>query len=218
MPDQLATPDATVRTAPDLTSTRSPAVERVIDTRLPTAFGEFSAIGCRSVEDDQHHLALVRGSLNTSDVLVRVHSECRTGDIFRSQRCDCGEQLTAALTMIAEEGHGVLIYLAQEGRGIGLLNKLAAYNLQDAGADTVDANVHLGLPVDARDYGPAAAILADLGVSSVDLLTNNPAKVASLRSHDITVERKPLMTTPNPRNHAYLRAKAERMGHLLEAD
>jgi 3,4-dihydroxy 2-butanone 4-phosphate synthase/GTP cyclohydrolase II len=152
------------------------------------------------------------------DVLVRVHSECLTGDVFHSLRCDCGEQLESALAMIEREGRGVLLYLAQEGRGIGLLNKLKAYNLQDRGLDTVDANLELGLPADARDYGTGAQILYDLGVRSLRLLTNNPAKRAGLEGYGLTITgREALPVRLHPENVRYLRTKRDRMGHLFEA-
>src|SRR3954469_2135327 len=190
-------------------------VERVVATRLPTGFGEFSAVGYRSLVDGKHHVALVKGDIaGEEDVLVRVHSECLTGDVFHSLRCDCGEQLESALAMIEREGVGVLLYLAQEGRGIGLLNKLKAYNLQDRGLDTVDANLELGLPVDLRDYGIGAQILVDLGLSSIRNLTNNPKKIRGLEGYGLSVTAQaPIEHAPNPHNEAYLRAKRARMGH-----
>jgi 3,4-dihydroxy 2-butanone 4-phosphate synthase/GTP cyclohydrolase II len=192
-------------------------VERVVSTRLPTAFGDFDVIGYSSIVDDKHHVALVKGDVaGASDVLVRVHSECLTGDVFHSLRCDCGEQLESALAMIEREGCGVLLYLAQEGRGIGLLNKLRAYKLQEEGLDTVDANLRLGLPADLRDYGIGAQILADLGLSTIRILTNNPKKIRGLEGYGLAVSAQvPIEHTPNPHNEAYLRAKAERMGHTL---
>ncbi len=192
-------------------------VERVVDTTLPTTFGDFVAIGYRSLVDNKHHVALVKGEVDgTSDVLVRVHSECLTGDVFHSLRCDCGEQLESALSMIEREGRGVLLYLSQEGRGIGLLNKLRAYKLQEQGLDTVDANLRLGLPADLRDYGIGAQILVDLGLSSIRILTNNPKKISGLAGYGLSVtDQLPIEHLPNPHNEAYLRAKRERMGHTL---
>jgi 3,4-dihydroxy 2-butanone 4-phosphate synthase/GTP cyclohydrolase II len=196
-------------------------IERVVQTRLPTMFGEFEAVGYRSLVDGDEHVALVCGGVaGRPDVLVRVHSACLTGDVFHSLRCDCGEQLSTALTLIGQEGRGVLLYLAQEGRGIGLLNKLRAYNLQETGLDTVDANIQLGLPVDLRDYGIGAQILADLGLSSIRILTNNPKKIRGLEGYGLQVSAQiPLRHRPNPHNEAYLRTKGERMGHTggLEA-
>jgi 3,4-dihydroxy 2-butanone 4-phosphate synthase / GTP cyclohydrolase II len=192
-------------------------VERVVATRLPTAFGEFSAIGYRSLLDDKHHVAMVKGEVaGAEDVLVRVHSECLTGDVFHSLRCDCGEQLEHALAMIEREGRGVLLYLSQEGRGIGLLNKLRAYKLQEEGLDTVDANLKLGLPADLRDYGIGAQILVDLGLSSIRILTNNPKKIHGLEGYGLSVsEQLPIQSVPNPHNEDYLRAKRDKMGHVL---
>src|SRR5204863_6079351 len=192
-------------------------VERVVDTKLPTGFGDFVAVGYRSLVDDKHHVALVKGDVaGKEDVLVRVHSECLTGDVFHSLRCDCGEQLESALAMIEREGEGVLLYLSQEGRGIGLLNKLRAYKLQEEGLDTVDANLRLGLPADLRDYGIGAQILVDLGLSSIRILTNNPRKIVGLEGYGLSVsEQVPIEAVPNPHNEAYLRAKKERMGHTL---
>jgi 3,4-dihydroxy 2-butanone 4-phosphate synthase/GTP cyclohydrolase II len=192
-------------------------VERVVATRLPTAFGEFNAVGYRSLLDDKHHVAMVKGDVaGAEDVLVRVHSECLTGDVFHSLRCDCGEQLEAALAMIEREGQGVLLYLSQEGRGIGLLNKLRAYRLQEDGLDTVDANVALGLPADLRDYGIGAQILVDLGLSSIRILTNNPKKIHGLEGYGLSVtEQLPIQSIPNPHNEEYLRAKRDKLGHTL---
>jgi 3,4-dihydroxy 2-butanone 4-phosphate synthase/GTP cyclohydrolase II len=192
-------------------------IERVVSTHLPTAFGEFAAVGYRSLVDDKHHVALVKGEVaGRSDVLVRVHSECLTGDVFHSLRCDCGEQLSSALAMIEREGEGVLLYLSQEGRGIGLLNKLRAYRLQEDGLDTVEANERLGLPADLRDYGIGAQILADLGLSSIRILTNNPKKIKGLEGYGLSVSAQlPIEHAPNAHNEAYLRTKAKRMGHTL---
>jgi 3,4-dihydroxy 2-butanone 4-phosphate synthase / GTP cyclohydrolase II len=194
-------------------------VERVPDTEtsLPTAFGDFTAIGYRSLIDNKHHLALIKDEVDgAEDVLVRVHSECLTGDVFHSLRCDCGEQLDAALAMIEKEGRGVLLYLSQEGRGIGLLNKLRAYKLQEKGLDTVDANLELGLPADLRDYGIGAQILVDLGLSSIRILTNNPKKISGMAGYGLSVtDQIPIEPVPNRHNEAYLRAKRERLGHSL---
>ncbi len=192
-------------------------IERVVATGLPTTFGEFVAVGYRSLVDNKHHVALVKGEVaGAEDVLVRVHSECLTGDVFHSLRCDCGEQLESALSMIQREGCGVLLYLSQEGRGIGLLNKLRAYKLQEEGLDTVDANLKLGLPADLRDYGIGAQILSDLGLSSIRILTNNPKKISGLAGYGLSVtDQIPIQHVPNPHNEAYLRAKRDRLGHTL---
>ncbi|WP_067826516.1 bifunctional 3,4-dihydroxy-2-butanone-4-phosphate synthase/GTP cyclohydrolase II [Nocardia inohanensis] len=192
-------------------------ISRVVETKLPTRFGEFRVVGYSDEHSGAEHLALVYGEPSGADVLTRVHSECLTGDAFGSLRCDCGEQLDAALEAVAAAGRGVIVYLrGQEGRGIGLLNKLRAYELQDDGADTVDANVRLGLPIDARDYGAAARILLDLGVNSVRLLSNNPAKQSGLTAHGVTVtDRVPLLTQPTEHNVHYLRTKRDRMRHEL---
>src|SRR6202022_2103129 len=192
-------------------------IERVVATQLPTAFGEFEAVGYRSLIDDKHHVALVKGEVaGRPEVLVRVHSECLTGDVFHSLRCDCGEQLVSPRSMIEREGEGVLLSLSQGGRGIGLLNKLRAYRLQEDGLDTVEANERLGLPVDLRDYGIGAQILVDLGLSSIRILTNNPKKIRGLEGYGLSVsDQVPIQQLPNPHNEAYLRTKAERMGHTL---
>jgi 3,4-dihydroxy 2-butanone 4-phosphate synthase/GTP cyclohydrolase II len=194
-------------------------VERVTETKLPTEFGEFRAVGYRSRLDGVEHIALVHGDIGDGEqVLVRVHSECLTGDVFGSRRCDCGPQLQAALRRVAAEDRGVVLYMrGHEGRGIGLLHKLRAYALQDDGADTVDANLNLGLPADARDYGTGAQILADIGVRTMRLLTNNPAKRAGLEGYGLSiVERVPLEIEPNDDNVHYLRTKRDRMGHTLD--
>jgi 3,4-dihydroxy 2-butanone 4-phosphate synthase/GTP cyclohydrolase II len=192
-------------------------IERVVSTKLPTGFGDFEAVGYRELHSGKHHVALVKGEVDgESDVLVRVHSECLTGDVFHSLRCDCGEQLESALAMIETQGRGVLLYLSQEGRGIGLLNKLKAYKLQEGGMDTVEANLQLGLPADLRDYGIGAQILVDLGLSSIRILTNNPKKIRGLEGYGLSVsEQVPIEHVPNAHNEAYLRAKRERMGHTL---
>src|ERR671919_2255347 len=189
-------------------------VERVVETDLPTTFGDFRVIGYRSLVDAKHHLALVKGDVDgVEDVLVRMHSECLTGDTFHSLRCDCGEQLESSLAQIEREGRGALVYLAQEGRGIGLLNKLRAYELQDTGLDTVDANLELGLPVDLRKYGIGAQILVDLGLTSIRLLTNNPKKVIGLEGYGLSVsEQVPIVPPPNAHNERYLRAKRDKLG------
>ncbi|MCM3513655.1 MULTISPECIES: bifunctional 3,4-dihydroxy-2-butanone-4-phosphate synthase/GTP cyclohydrolase II [Nocardioides] len=193
-------------------------VERVTETRLPTRAGDFTAVGYRITVDGSEHIALVHGDLSGEEpVLTRVHSECLTGDVFGSHRCDCGPQLDEALERVVAEGRGVVIYLrGHEGRGIGLLAKLQAYALQDGGRDTVDANLDLGLPADARHYGTATQVLRDLGVASVRLMTNNPDKVSNLEDFGITVaERVPLTPHPNDHNLAYLLTKRDRMGHVL---
>jgi len=192
-------------------------VERVVEARLPTEFGEFDVIGFRSLVDEKHHIAMVKGEVaGQEDVLVRVHSECLTGDVFHSLRCDCGQQLETALELIEQEGCGVLLYLAQEGRGIGLLNKLRAYRLQEEGLDTVDANLELGLPADLRDYGIGAQILVDLGLSSIRILTNNPKKIVGLEGYGLRVtDQLPIQHPATEHNRDYLRAKRDRLGHLL---
>ncbi|CAM3475297.1 bifunctional 3,4-dihydroxy-2-butanone-4-phosphate synthase/GTP cyclohydrolase II [Kibdelosporangium persicum] len=193
-------------------------VVRVAEARIPTAHGTFRAVGYDSLLDGIEHIALVYGEIGDgTEVLVRVHSECLTGDVFGSLRCDCGPQLDAALEAVASEGRGIVLYMrGHEGRGIGLMHKLQAYQLQDNGADTVDANLALGVPADARDYGTGAQILSDLGVKTMRLLTNNPAKRVGLEGYGLTVvDRVPLSVWPNPENLRYLRTKRDRMGHEL---
>ncbi|HLM65315.1 MAG TPA: bifunctional 3,4-dihydroxy-2-butanone-4-phosphate synthase/GTP cyclohydrolase II [Acidimicrobiales bacterium] len=194
-------------------------VRRITEARLPTQWGEFTCYAYESVLDGTEHLAFVKGAVQgEDDVLVRVHSECLTGDVFGSLRCDCGPQLAESMRLVAEDGLGAVVYLrGHEGRGIGLGHKLRAYQLQDQGHDTVDANIALGLPVDSREYGIGSQILVDLGITTMRLITNNPAKYGGLEGFGLTItERVPLLTAPNPENIAYLRTKRERMGHLLE--
>jgi 3,4-dihydroxy 2-butanone 4-phosphate synthase/GTP cyclohydrolase II len=196
-------------------------VERVASARVPLRAGEFTAVGYSSSYDDREHVAFVYGEIGDGeDVLVRVHSECLTGDVFGSLRCDCGQQLDAALTAVAREGRGIVLYIrGHEGRGIGLLHKLQAYQLQDAGADTIDANLALGLPADARDYGTGAQILVDLGVHTMRLLSNNPAKRAGLEGYGLRITGQvPLPSHANPHNLRYLQTKRDRMGHDLSLD
>jgi 3,4-dihydroxy 2-butanone 4-phosphate synthase/GTP cyclohydrolase II len=192
-------------------------VERVVEIKLPTDFGTFTAIGYTNMVDDKEHVALVKGKIDPEvPTLVRVHSECLTGDVFHSHRCDCGPQLAAALRQIDEAGSGVLVYLRQEGRGIGLINKLKAYKLQEQGFDTVEANIQLGFPPDLRDYGIGAQILRDIGVRQMRLLTNNPKKIVALDGYGLhVVERVPLQVEYNKDNTGYMRTKVEKMGHLL---
>ena len=190
-------------------------VERVVSVQLPTEFGFFSAIAFRETLTGREHLALVMGEVG-DNVLVRVHSECLTGDVFHSLRCDCGEQLEAALAAIAAEGRGVLLYMAQEGRGIGLLNKLRAYELQERGLDTVDANLALGFAADEREWGIGNQILADLGITTMRLLTNNPKKVSGVEAYGLKVtEQVPIEMPPHPENVRYLAAKRDKLGHKL---
>ena len=193
-------------------------VERVAEARLPTGSGEFTAVAYRSTVDPAEHVALVLGDVDTEEpVLVRVHSECLTGDVFGSLRCDCGRQMEMALEAIGREGRGVFLYMRQEGRGIGLHNKIRAYALQDDGADTVEANAKLAFPPDLRHYGVGAQILSDLGVRNMRLLTNNPRKVVGLESFGLRlVERVPIVAPATPQNRRYLKTKREKLGHLLE--
>ena len=193
-------------------------IEREIAVRLPTAYGEFNAVLFKEILTGKQHVALVRGDVDgEQDVLVRVHSECLTGDVFHSRRCDCGEQLDAALGLIAAERCGVLVYMAQEGRGIGLLNKLKAYELQEAGLDTVDANLALGFRADEREWGIGNQILAELGLSTIRLLTNNPKKVSGLRAYGLeVVEQVPIEVPPNEENRRYLATKRDKLGHALQ--
>jgi len=193
-------------------------VEHETTVRMPTAYGEFTAVAFRETLTGKHHVALVKGEVDGQpNVLVRVHSECLTGDVFHSLRCDCGEQLELALRRIEEEGRGVLLYMAQEGRGIGLLNKLKAYELQEQGRDTVEANVELGFPPDARDYGIGSQILAELGLTTIRILTNNPRKLAGIEGFGLeVVEQVPIETAPKPENARYLQTKRDKLGHSLK--
>ncbi|HNY01730.1 MAG TPA: GTP cyclohydrolase II, partial [Bacteroidales bacterium] len=193
-------------------------IERAVAVDMPTKYGEFKAYSYVSKITHENHLALVKGTVNDGDpVLVRVHSECLTGDVFGSMRCDCGEQLDLAMRQIAREGRGVLLYMRQEGRGIGLNNKMRAYSLQDQGMDTVEANNALGFEADLRDYGTGAEILVDLGIKKLRLLTNNPKKISGIEGFGLElVERVPIQTRSNDRNIRYMKTKKEKMGHILD--
>ncbi len=197
---------------------REKLVRRVEDAKLPTSYGYFTAVAYESMLDGQGHIALVKGQWEEDEpVLVRVHSECLTGDVFGSQRCDCGDQLAMAMNMIENEGKGILLYMRQEGRGIGLVNKIRAYKLQDNGRDTVQANLDLGFPEDLRDYGIGAQILVDLGVKKMRLMTNNPKKIKGLEGYGLeVVERVPIEMDVNPENTRYMHTKKEKMGHILQ--
>lgn len=193
-------------------------IKRVTKANMPTKYGDFEIVGYENTLNGEHHVALVKGDVSNGEpVLIRVHSECLTGDAFGSLRCDCGEQFAAAMNKIEEEGRGILLYMRQEGRGIGLINKLKAYELQDQGMDTVEANLALGFPADMRDYGIGAQILVDLGVQKVKLMTNNPKKIAGLKGYGIEiVDRVEIQMNHNERNEYYLRTKKQKLGHMLK--
>jgi 3,4-dihydroxy 2-butanone 4-phosphate synthase/GTP cyclohydrolase II len=197
--------------------TREKLVEQVEVVKMPTDYGDFDLHLYRSKIDGQHHLALVRGDISgKKDVLVRVHSECLTGDVFGSRRCDCGPQLHQAMRQVADAGRGVILYMRQEGRGIGLAPKIQAYKLQEQGLDTVEANLKLGYGMDLREYGLGAQILVDLGLKTIRLLTNNPKKVVGLKGYGLKItEQVPIRVKSNPHNERYLKTKREKLGHLL---
>ncbi|HET8743588.1 MAG TPA: bifunctional 3,4-dihydroxy-2-butanone-4-phosphate synthase/GTP cyclohydrolase II [Gaiella sp.] len=217
---EIANEDGTMARVPDLIEYRrrtEKLVERVVSVRLPTDHGDFQAVAYRETLTGKQHVALVKGDVEgQEDVLVRVHSECLTGDVFHSRRCDCGEQLERALAKIEGEGKGVLLYLAQEGRGIGLLNKLRAYELQEQGLDTVEANIELGFKADAREYGIGSQILADLGLTTIRVLTNNPKKISGISGFGLeVVSQEPIEVEPNDENRNYLETKREKLGHTI---
>jgi 3,4-dihydroxy 2-butanone 4-phosphate synthase/GTP cyclohydrolase II len=197
--------------------TREKLVEQIEVVKMPTDYGEFDLHLYRSKIDDKHHVALVRGEIaGAKNVLVRVHSECLTGDVFGSRRCDCGPQLHQAMKQVAEAGRGVIVYMRQEGRGIGLAPKIKAYKLQEKGLDTVEANLKLGYGMDLREYGLGAQILVDLGLKTIRLLTNNPKKVVGLEGYGLKITQQvPIRVKPNPHNERYLKTKREKLGHLL---
>ncbi|WP_066308506.1 bifunctional 3,4-dihydroxy-2-butanone-4-phosphate synthase/GTP cyclohydrolase II [Bacillus sp. FJAT-29814] len=215
--DKLNLKMITIKDLIEYRNKKDKLVKREVEIKLPTEFGEFRAFGYSNLVDDKEHVALVKGEIDPErPILVRVHSECLTGDVFGSYRCDCGPQLHAALNQIEQAGNGVLLYMRQEGRGIGLLNKLRAYKLQEQGYDTVEANEKLGFGADLREYGIGAQILKDLGIKKMMLLTNNPRKIKGLKGYDLeVVERVPLQMEMKAENERYLRTKHDKLGHLL---